>query len=392
LSVVKPQVVVISTYLMYREVCAQICALCRDAGIPVIIGGPYFVQLEVISEWIEMPGLSVLIAGEVELDLPSIIRTLLDRGDLAKYPGVFLPNANAKPLGQIAAPLQELDAVPFPDYTDFPWDAYPSRILPVITGRGCSWGVCSFCSDVSSSAGRSFRSRNPDNVLHELSSHHRQYGVSKFVFADMKLNSNLEMWRSVIAGMQSAVPGGQWIGSVHVGMEADNGLSDNDLRNAARSGCVRLTTGLESGSQRMLDLMKKGARLDAISSFLHEAAAAGISCRCTMILGYPGETVEDIHASADFLVRHTQVIERVALNRLQVVTGTALHRSLKRIPQKFEGFRIVQEDGAMAQVEHRDDTIGTMAHRKSVMRLLNEVHRINSRDLLPAAREFEGVM
>ena len=81
------------------------------------------------------------------------------------------------------------------------------------------------------------------------------------------------MWRSIIGGMQAAAPGSQWIGAVHVGTEADNGLSDADLRDAAKSGCVRLTTGLESGSQRISDMMKKGTHLDGISAFLRSASS-----------------------------------------------------------------------------------------------------------------------
>lgn len=392
LASAKPRVVMISTYLMYRSVCERICLLCKAAGIPVLIGGPYFVQPEIVAEWVGMPGLSAVVVGEVELDLPSIVQTLLGGGDINQHTGVFTSGAKGKPTGKVAAPLKELDAVPFPDYTDFPWKAYPNRIVPVITGRGCGWGVCTFCSDVTSTAGRTYRSRSPENVLSELTAHHRQHGVSRFVFTDMKLNSNVEMWRTLIGGIQGAVPGSEWIGAVHVGMEADNGLSNADLRDAAKSGCRRLTTGLESGSQRMSDLMKKGTRLDAISAFLQGCASAGISSRCTMILGYPGETAQDVHASADFLARHAREIERVSLNRLQVITGTTLHRELKRAPARFKGFSIVHEDHAMAQVEHRNDTIGTASHRKGVMRLLAEVNRINSRELTPGAREFEGVM
>lgn len=392
LALAKPQVVMISTYLMYRQVCERICALCHDAGIPVLIGGPYFVQPEVVAEWVGIPGLSGLFAGEVELDLPAILQTLLSGAEVSQHAGVFTSDMEGKAKGNIARPLKELDAVPFPDYSDFPWKAYPNRIVPVITGRGCGWGVCTFCSDVTSTAGRTYRSRSPANVLAELSSHHRQHGVSRYVFTDMKLNSNVEMWRAIIGGIQSAAPAAEWIGAVHVGREVDNGLSDADLREAARSGCKRLTTGLESGSQRVSDLMKKGTRLDAISAFLQGSAVAGISSRCTMILGYPGETAEDVHASADFLAKHAREIERISVNRLQVIIGTTLHRELKRAPTKFKGFSIVHEDNTMAQVEHRNDIVGTAAHRKGVMRLLSEVHRINSRELAAGAREFEGVM
>ncbi|MBC7481109.1 MAG: radical SAM protein [Rhizobacter sp.] len=392
LALAKPHVVMISTYLMYRSVCEQICILCKAAGIPVLIGGPYFVQPEIIAEWVDMPGLSALVVGEVELDLASIVQTVVSGGDVSQHTGVFISGTLLKPKGRVAAPLKELDAVPFPDYSDFPWKAYPNRIVPVITGRGCGWGVCTFCSDVTSTAGRTYRSRSAANVLSELTSHHRQHRISRFVFTDMKLNSNVAMWRSLIGGIQGAAPGSEWIGAVHVGMESDNGLSSEDLRAAAKSGCRRLTTGLESGSQRVSDLMKKGTRLNAISAFLQDSASAGISTRCTMILGFPGETAHDVHASADFLAKHASEIERVSLNRLQVITGTTLHRELKRAPAKFKGFSIVHEDNAMAQVEHRNETIGTASHRKGVMRLLAEVHRINSRELSPSAREFEGVM
>lgn len=388
----KPDAVMISTYLMYRDVCEQICSMCQERGIPVLIGGPYFVEQDVIAQWVTIPGLSGLVAGEVELELPSILQTLLSHGDLSKHVGIIFAQGTSKPKGQIAPPLHSLDQVPTPDYSDFPWDKYPNRIVPVITGRGCGWGVCSFCSDVTSSAGRTYRSRSSANVLAELQHHHMRHKASRFVFTDLKLNSNVEVWRSIISAMQVVAPGGEWIGSVHVGMEDDNGLSESDLRNAAASGCVRLTTGLETGSQRIADLMKKGTQIEAISSFLQRAYAAGISCRCTMILGYPGETADDVQASSDFLAKHSREIERVSLNRLQIIAGTTLHRSLKTAPHKFKGLTILQENGAMAQVKHQNSAVGTLKHRQAVMRLLTEVHRINARDLSPRAREFEGVM
>lgn len=391
-AIANPQVVLISTYLMYRDVCKRICAICKAEGIPVVIGGPYFAQPEVIAEWVRIPGLSALIAGEVELQLPAILDTLLSKGDASEHAGVIVPDTTGQPKGQVAAPLQELDQVPFPDYSDFPWSVYPNRIVPVITGRGCGWGACAFCSDITSTAGRSYRSRSPSNVLGEIAEHHHRYGVSHFVFTDLKLNSNVQLWRALIDGIQDAAPGAQWIGAVHAGVEADNGLSEADLREAARNGCTRLSTGLETGSQRIADAMKKGTQQDTVSAFLHGASAAGISCRCTMILGYPSETADDVHMSARFLEQHRGVIERVSLNRLVVITGTSLHRWLKHKPETFRGFRIVQEEPAVAQVEHRHDTAGSAEYRKAVMRLLTVVHKINARELSPHAREFEGVM
>lgn len=389
---VKPQVVLISTYLMYRDACAEICLACKALGVPVLIGGPYFAQQEVIDAWVSIPGLSALVAGEVELELPAILDSLFAQTDPTVHAGVAAAGPSGEVRGRIAAPLEKLDAVPFPDYSDFPWDAYPNRIVPIITGRGCGWGVCTFCSDVTSTAGRTYRSRSAENVLAEIAEHHRQHHVERFVFTDLKLNSNVQVWRSIIEKMQEVVPGSCWIGAVHAGKESDNGLAESDLRAAAKGGCVRLTTGLETGSQRLANLMKKGTTVEGISAFLHGAAHAGISTRGTMIIGHPGERADDVEESTAFLTRHRSVIERVSLNRLHLITGTTLHRSLKRKPGNFKGFDLVSEDAAMAHVEHRDHAMQTPSHRRAVMRLLTEVNRINSRPLAPKAREFEGVM
>ena len=102
---------------------------------------------------------------------------------------------------------------------------YPKVIVPIITGRGCGWGVCTFCSDVTSTAGRTFRSRSPENVLAELEYQYRRLGARLFVFTDLKLNSDLEVWRALGRDFQKAVPGARWIGAVHVGHSGENGLS-----------------------------------------------------------------------------------------------------------------------------------------------------------------------
>lgn len=388
----RPRVVMISTYLMYRAVCERICALCRAEGIPVLVGGPYFAEEAVVEDWLKIPGLSALAAGEVELELPRIVDALARGRDVSVFEGVIVRGADGTAAGSVAKPLPNLDAVPHPDYSDFPWDRYPNRIVPVVTGRGCGWGVCHFCSDVTSTAGRSFRSRDPADVLAELRGHHKRYGASRFVFTDLKLNSNVSMWRALSGRIQEAVPGARWIGAVHVDSQGDNGLSGSELRDASASGCVRLTTGLETGSQRMARLMRKGTQVDAISRFLHDATAAGISCRCTMILGYPGEQAEDVHASAEFLESNVDVIERVSLNRLAIVAGTRLDELVHRKPGRFAGVRIVAEDAATARVDHHNEVTRQRVHRKAVMRLLSAVHRINARPLSARAAEFEGVM
>lgn len=388
----RPSIVLVSTYLAYHELTEAICQACARRGLPVIVGGPYFAQPLVAREWITIDGLTALVAGEVEVDLPEILRAVVRGEDASRYPGVLLPDSGAVCgfRGRIAPPLAELDVAPIPDYSDFPWSRYPQRIIPILTGRGCAWGACAFCSDVTSTAGRTFRSRDPKKALEEIRIQSERSGASLFVFTDLKLNSDLRMWSAIIENMQRVAPGSRWIGSVHVGARGENGLSEFELQSAADSGCVRLTTGLESGSQRMLDLMRKGTTSEAISEYLWAATRAGISTRCTMIAGYPGERTEDVALSERFLNDNADALERVSLNPFRFITGTPAHRAAEK--KKFDDVRDVRPNHRLAVLDHHHVRTSEPAYRRAMMRLFDAVFEINRKPLLERARQFEGVM
>ena len=78
---------------------------------------------------------------------------------------------------------------------------------------GCGWGRCVFCSDVTTANGRTFRSRPVDDVLDELEVQAQRYATRDVIFLDIKLNSELRMWRAIADSFQDRLPGGHWIGT-----------------------------------------------------------------------------------------------------------------------------------------------------------------------------------
>lgn len=381
-------IVLISAYLMYYPVCIEIGRVCHRAGVPLLIGGPYFAQPGVAKDWLGISGVTALVGGEVELELPELVRAAVRGGDLASFGGVWLPDGTGGP----RKPLLDLDSVPFPDYSDFPWERYPHRIIPLITGRGCAWGVCTFCSDVTSSSGRTFRSRSSQNVLEEIEFQNKKYDTSLFVFTDFKLNSNLELWESVIDELPDRVESPKWIGAVHVGSLKPNGLDIDSLRRAKAAGAVRLTTGLESGSQRILDNYAKGADLDTTSEFLHNAASAGISIRATMIHGSPGETPQDVQASTDFLHRHKDLIDRIRISRFNMTVGPLIQRRLDEKPARYPTLVTGKREKYTKKISHEMTNSHSFEYFRATQRLLGAVHKINAKSLPVTAVEFDGVM
>ena len=399
-------IVLVSTYLMYHPHCVEIGKLCKEQGIPLVVGGPYFHAPEVATEWLTLPGLSALIGAEVEPHLCEIVRRVLAGESAGSLPGVWsneplpqdapgsLPGVyvqSSEPRLQ-SEPLKDLDSIPFADYSEFPWSLYPNVIVPIITGRGCGWGVCSFCSDITSTVGRTYRSRSAENVLSELAHQHKKHGAALFVFVDLKLNSNVPLWRELIDEIQNVAPGSKWIASVHVGARGDDGLSLEDLTRARAAGMVRVTTGLEVGSQAVLDKMAKGTDLEITSQFLRDAKQADLSVQTTMMTGYPGETADDVNLTTRFLQDHQTEIERVKMNRFQIMSGTLFARQLEKSPQKFPQVTDVQSDHRMAQLSHHYIENDKRDYRSAISHLLKMVHTINRKPLNSAASDFDGVM
>lgn len=383
--------VLVSTYLMYHPHCVAIADVCKSRGIPVLIGGPYFASSDVAREWIDIPGVSVLVGGEIEPYLCELTRRVISGEPHEDIPGVWHRKNGTLSLN--APPFVHLDSLPFPDYSEFPWSKYPNAIVPIITGRGCGWGACTFCSDVTSTAGRTYRTRSPENVLSELAHQSCKHNAQLFVFTDLKLNSSLAMWHRLGSEAQRAVPGAKWIGAVHVGSHGNSGLSLEELRQARAGGMVRLTTGFESGSQRLLDKMAKGVDLGDTSRFLADAFQAGISVRMTMFTGFPGEEAADVDETTDFLTRHARYIERLPIYRFQIMSGTRFSQLLEQDTRgKYSNLLDIVPNHTQALIEHRYAQTADPAYRKAVLRLLRVVHQINRKPLRESARDFEGVM
>jgi anaerobic magnesium-protoporphyrin IX monomethyl ester cyclase len=384
----KPDILLLSAYLQHHATVAEIGKLAKAAGVPLLLGGPAFNLDETSAAWRSIPGLTAIFGGEADLILPELVDAVVQGKDLLRFRGVILPEGQRSPP---APPLRPLSASPLPDFTDFPWDRYRVRIIPVMTGRGCQWARCRFCSDVVSASGRDFRTRQLEPVLNELREQSRRHATNNFLFLDLKLNSNPALFRGIADGIQDAVPGAQWIGTVHVDNRRDNGLSRQDLRRAAAGGMRRISFGLESGSQRMLDLMDKGSTVEANAAFVRHAHEAGISVRCTMFKGYPGETAEDLIQTANFLEEHSAYIDRVRYNDFSIIEGTPIWRDAFGA-EGLEGIRVLRRDSRHAKARYVNAETQGGDYRRAKARVLAAVYAINRRKVRRGARMFDGLM
>lgn len=389
----KPDAILVSAYLQHYNSVKEIGRLAAGSGVPLLLGGPMFNIPEVAEYWSGLAGVTAVVGAEMDRDLSALVESLCKGEDLLRYRGLILPDGRKTPS---APALRMLDQIPIPDFTDFPWDRYPVRIIPVMTGRGCQWDECLFCSDVISTSGRSFRTRSVESVLQEMQEQAQRHNTRSFLFLDLKLNSRPDMIRGIAAGIGRLVQGAEWVGTVHVDQRRDNGLSAADLNRASEGGMRRISFGLETGSQRLLDLMRKGSTVERNAAFIRDAHNAGLSIRCTMFKGFPGETTDDMTATADFLERHAEYLDRVRFNDFSLQIGTPIWKAMRdktRLdPASTDDILVLQQDDRRARSAYRHSQARDRAYRRAKARALAVVYAINRRPLRNSARQFDGLM
>jgi len=385
----KPDVLLLSAYLQHYRSVVEIGKLAQRHGIPLILGGPMFNLGETAETWRGIPGLTALVGAEADLLAPDLVEAVCSDADLVRFPGVVLPDGRR---ASSAPPLRELDQTPVPDFTDFPWDRYRVHIIPIMATRGCQWNKCTFCSDVISVSGRTFRNRSLDHLLNEMREQARRHRTNDFLFLDLKLNSNPDLFRGIIENVQRHVHGAQWIGTVHVDQRRDNGLSRQDLNSAVVAGMRRVSFGLETASQRLLDAMEKGCSVEGNSEFIRNAYEAGLSVRATMFKGYPGETADDLNKTADFLEKHRNFVDRIRFNEFSLPAGTPIYAEVTDNPELYPAWNVVGFDEWEARARYVNREGRSLAYRRAKARVSKAVYEINRRPIRWSARVFDGLM
>ncbi len=192
--------------------------------------------------------------------------------------------------------IEDLDALPFPARHLWPMEKFKELedILYLATSRGCVYW-CEFCTTVRMH-GRKYRMRSPKNVVDELEFLHNKYGNSKFTFCDDAFTVDqprTEALCSEILGRGLKI---EWNCGTRVDM-----LTQDVLAKMKAAGCVSVWFGVESGTQQVLDAMKKGISPELTMKVLGWVREADLMPVPNVILGFPGETKQSAWKTIKFV-------------------------------------------------------------------------------------------
>ena len=235
--------------------------------------------------------------------LAELLDCLAGRSDasLPEIPGLaFFPDGAPREPATVVftpprPPLSDLDALPFPawDLVDVPryrriWlERHGYFSMNMVTTRGCPYH-CNWCAKPI--WGQRYHARSPENVVAELKWLKQTYQPDHISFADDILGLKpgwVQRFAEVAERENALVP----FKSLH---RVDLLLKGDTIPALARAGAKTVWVGAESGSQRVLDAMDKGTRVEQIHEAARRLHEAGIQVCFFLQFGYPGETREDI--------------------------------------------------------------------------------------------------
>lgn len=269
----------------------------------------------------------VVVTGEGEGALLEVVEAFEEGRDLAGIPGTIVNN-NGNLCRGGKRPLLDLDTLPLPDFDSFDLDLYcGARGFPIHSSRGCPYH-CSFC-DVKS-LWRGYRERSPAHVLREIKDHLRHRGITAFEFTDSCINANLERLSRLCQLLETEVPQVSWRGRVR-GRQMSQELFDQ----MKRSGCSEIICGLESGSDRVLEWMRKGFNVELMGKMLEKASRADISVYVNLIVGFPTEAKTDFLRTFYFLFRERRHITGInSINICILEPHSDIHDEYRRFGVK----------------------------------------------------------
>jgi len=302
LTRLQPDIIgITSTTLTYKsatEIVKTAKETCPDSL--TILGGPHVTVLDE-QTLSEQPEVDIVVRGEGE-------QTILELADLAS-------KANMKDLKEVAGItfrkngqivqtpdrpfIQNIDELPYPAFKHFQISKYRifgKTYLPVITSRGCPF-QCTFCL-ASRMCGRRFRARSPKNVVNELEFLRDTYGADAFSFYDDTFTFDRKRAREICKEMKNREVDLQWDCRTRV-----DRISKEDLAILRDANCQLIHFGVESGSQKMLDAMKKGTTVEQNARAIKWAKEVGISVAISVVVGYPGETADMLQQTLDFIYK-----------------------------------------------------------------------------------------
>lgn len=302
----EPDIVGISFMsLNYKSAKNVVLKLRKTVPQAILIGGGVHPTVKP-EDTLKEIDLDYIVIGEGEVTMLNLLEYIKDpkRNGITNIKGIGYKNKKGKiNINETAEFVENLDKLPFParnlinmgNYLVHPGyirSYIMNRVGTIYSSRGCP-GRCTFCCSYVTYKGK-YRQRNVDDVISEVKLLIKKYDINGLYFNDETFIYNKD-WVAEFCRKINKF-------NLSWGLATRVSLVDYDLLKLMKeSGCKQIDYGVESGSDRILKLLKKGTNRKIIENTFKITRRAGIRTFGTVMVGNPTETEEDIDLTISLL-------------------------------------------------------------------------------------------
>jgi radical SAM superfamily enzyme YgiQ (UPF0313 family) len=193
--------------------------------------------------------------------------------------------------------IKDLDSLPFPARDLVNIKAYTRKVFgkkatSITTSRGCPYSCAFCCKDV---FGHQVRNFSIKRVINEIKSVISEYGIRNFIFYDDTFALDRKRFYPLC----------EELAKLNIIFRCNGDVRNNtleDFRVLYNAGCREIAFGIESGSQKILDIINKGSTVKQNKIAINNAQKAGLLVKAFLMIGNPGETKETIEETKQFMV------------------------------------------------------------------------------------------
>lgn len=299
----QPKILALYANLMTKVNVLKIAKKCREISphTKVIMGGP---DVTYNLENYLKHGADYIVIGEGENTMYELVHFLSKKSnqqpteisglaflDTDKKLVKTAPRVKVRDINELPTPNR--DAIPIHKYLDAWKTHHGQSALSVSTQRGCPY-TCKWCS--TAVYGQSYRRRSPEKVVAELKELKEKYNPDSIWFVDDVFTVSHKWLKEFCNELEKE--------GVKIPFEcisrADR-MNEEVIKLLKKAGCMRVWIGAESGSQKIINAMDRRVSVDQVRNMIIEAQKQGIEAGTFIMLGYPGETQEDIKETINHL-------------------------------------------------------------------------------------------
>lgn len=316
----------------------------------------------------------IYVIGEGELPLFNILDAHFNQRKIRNGAGILLGKNLVRYQPSLPLVVQDLDEIPFPAFSEFDLKEYNQgcdyKPLPLLLSRGCI-KRCTYCIDYI--MWPTYRFRSPGHIMDEIKYHVQNNNTKAFEMIDLTCNGNLKLLSELCDLIIDSGLKFDWVSYAIIRKDMDFTL----LSKMKQAGCHTLIYGVENGSDRILEKMRKNYTAKEASEVIRITHEVGICTNINIIVGFPGETEEDFRQTIEFICENKDYIDEVTnVSGCTLFPETDLGRNKEKYgifwqegtdPMLFYDFNGLNREGRNKRVEHLVEIINNLGLSKSIV-------------------------